>query len=153
MLLPARAAADTPGVGEIDLVSYKSELVAGFWQYVTSRSDLAGSLDRAEVGIRPPVFTAKNADLNVIRAPHGLPEKQARLLATLPPRSRHRWFRSMSSSQALAQSLFGNLIVHDHLGILGAIEAEAGEPLVGTSPETAELESKVGSLREPRESR
>jgi len=58
----------------------------------------------------------------------------------------------MTSSQALAQSLFGNLIVHDHLGILGAIEADTGEPLVGASPETAELEFKVGSLREPRES-
>jgi hypothetical protein len=56
----------------------------------------------------------------------------------------------MTSSQALAQSLFGNLIVHDQLGILGDIETETGEPLVGASPEAAELEFEVGFLGEPR---
>ncbi|MBN1460610.1 MAG: hypothetical protein JXA57_13835 [Armatimonadetes bacterium] len=133
-------------------MSYKSELVAGFWQYVTSRTDLVERLDRADVGTRPPVFTPKNADLNVICVPHESPERKARLLGTLPAGSRHRWFRSMTSSQALAQSLFGNLIVHDQLGVLGAVQTEAGEPLVGAAPETAELESKVVSLREPRKS-
>ncbi len=131
-------------------MSYKSELIAGFWRYAASRNDLAGTLDRVKAGPRPPVFKPKNADLNVICAPDERPERRARLLETLPPRSRHLWFRSMRSSQALAQSVFGNLIVYGKLGILGDIETETGEPLVGAPPLSAELEFKVGSLGEPR---
>lgn len=132
------------------MMSYKKELVAGFWRYVASRDALRGVLDRTEVGTRPPVFTPENADFNVIRALDDRPDRQARLLATLPRRRRHRWFRSMASSQALAQSVFGNLVVHDELRILGDIETEAGEPLVGPSPETAQLEYEVDFLGEPR---
>ncbi len=132
------------------MMSYKNELVAGFWRYVASRDVLVRALDQTEVGTRPPVFTPKNANLNVIRALDDHPDRHARLLATLPPRSRHRWFRSMTSSQALAQSVFGNLVVHDQLRILGDIKVETGEPLVGPSPETAQLEFQVDYLGEPR---
>jgi hypothetical protein len=56
----------------------------------------------------------------------------------------------MTSSQALAQSVFGNLIVADRLRLLSSIETDEGEPLIGASPESAELEVDVGVLGERR---
>lgn len=131
-------------------MSYKNELVAGFWRYASARNDPAWLFDRREVGSRPPVFTSENADLNVLRAPGEHPGRLASLLKTVPRRSRHNWFRSMASSQALAQSVFGNLIVADQIALLSDIETEDGEPLIGASPESAHLEFGIDFLGEPR---
>lgn len=131
-------------------MNYKTELVEGFWRYVEGKGMLA-ALDRSKEGTRPPVFTKADADRNVIRSPVESPERLTRLLETIPCRSRHRWFRSMTSSQALAQSVFGNLIVHDQLGILAKVKTESGEPLIGSFPVSAKLEYGVKYLGEPRQ--
>jgi hypothetical protein len=126
---------------------YKDQLVAGFWRYASSKNYPMGTLDRQDAGPRPPVV---NADLNILRAPDDPDERQAILRETLPPRNRHRWFRSMTSSQALAQSVFGNLIVSGRLDLLSGIYTDEGEPLIGPRPESAKLEFEVGFLGEPR---
>lgn len=134
----------------IKLMPYKDQLVAGFWRYASSRNYPAGTLDHQVAGSRPPVFTPANADLNVLRAPGEHPERLSRLMDTVPRRNRQKWFRSMASSQALAQSVFGNLIVSDRLDLLSSVETEEGEPLIGPRPRSAELEFEVGFLGEPR---
>jgi len=131
-------------------MKYKAELVEGFWRYV-ERQGMLAALDRSKAGARPPVFATANADLNIIRSPAGTSEQLAKLLKTIPRRSRHRWFRSMTSSQALAQSVFGNLIVHNQLGLLAKIKTESGEPLIESCPVSAELEYGVNYLGEPRQ--
>ena len=80
------------------------------------------------------------------------------LTETLPRRNRHKWFRSMTSSQALAQSVFGNLIVS---GLLHTPERHRYKTRASLSsvlrPESAKLEFEVGFFRrapqdEPRRS-
>ena len=41
-----------------------------------------------------------------------------KLLSLVPEGERHKWFRSMNSSQALAQSVLGNLAIYDSLHYL-----------------------------------
>ena len=130
-------------------MGYQEQLVANFWRYVQSHQGLAQYLEEpVPKGTRPPVFAAGHSECNVISAPGASPLIRASLLATLPRAKHHRWFRSMSSSQALAQSLFGNLIAHGGLGVLADIATESGEPLVGAKIESAKLEHAFDYLGE-----
>ncbi len=59
---------------------------------------------------RPPVFQFEKASKNVI-IKEGLPENVKKSILNQITRSKqHRWFQSMTSSQALTQSVFGNQI-------------------------------------------
>lgn len=78
---------------------------------------------------RPPVFLPDLADLNVLIDPKTSQSDQHRLLALVS--KRHRWFRSMKSSQALAQSLFGNLIVSGKLDVLSSLRTDDNRRLFG----------------------
>jgi hypothetical protein len=102
---------------------------------------------------RPPVFH-KHADaFNVLMAPDIPPGDRTSLMGYLPARERHRWFRSMTSSQAIALSVFGNLKLYGFLGILNEIYDEDGRPIFGKeaiTPENFQMEYKVDSLGEPR---
>ena len=128
-------------------MKYRDELIVRFWRYAEEKGFLE-KLDSAEPGIRPPVFTFQNSSLNVIRADGDPDARLAELIGTIQPKHRHRWFRSMTSSQALAQSVFGNLIVHKKLDVLGDIHTETGEPLVGRNPKSAKLECGINYLGE-----
>ena len=106
----------------------------------------------SEVNSNPPVFTAEYAHLNLL-----LPDDavhRAHVSALVPVSQRHRWFRSMKSSQALAQSVFGNIIVQNRLDVLAQILADDGGfafgPDIADHPRVA-LEYSVGGgvLREP----
>ena len=75
-----------------------------------------------------------------------------RLLDYIPPYEHHKWFRSMNSSQALAQSVFGNLAIHDCLEVLSDLLDDDGSPLFGgaqLSSDHFRMERKVGHLGEP----
>ena len=80
---------------------------------------------------RPPVFVVQQAWHNVIPKPSATQEEISRLLNLLPSWKRHKWFRSMNSSQALAQSVLGNLAVYDKLDCLAELNDDEGEPLLG----------------------
>lgn len=103
--------------------------------------------------LRPPVFEKESADCNVLM-PSSIDESnRKRLLNIIPKKSRHRWFGSMKSSQALAQSVFGNLRVSGNLGLLADLTTDEGKPLFlpdGASDAKSTLEYPVHSLREPR---
>ena len=58
----------------------------------------------------------------------------AAVLKLMPPSKRHRWFRSMKSSQALTQSVFGALAATGHLAALGALTAECGRSAFTETP-------------------
>lgn len=77
----------------------------------------------------------------------------SRLLGEIPARERHRWFRSLSSSQAIALSVFGNLKIYGCLNLLNDLHDEQGRPVFGKeaiTPENFRMEYKVESLAEPR---
>jgi len=101
---------------------------------------------------RPPVFVKLLADWNVLIEPGISSEKTKHILAEIPALSRHRWFRSMASSQALAQSIFGNLKVNARLHSLNDLLDDAGNPLFGRADLTAQnltMEYTNGFLGEP----
>jgi hypothetical protein len=101
---------------------------------------------------RPPVFLRHAAETNVLMAPDISEGDRIRLLREIPFGERHRWFRSMSSSQAIALSVFGNLKMYGFLGLLNGLHDDQGRPIFGDeaiTPENFRIEYKVDSLGEP----
>jgi hypothetical protein len=100
----------------------------------------------------PPVFQVQFAERNLLAPPTGEPNSSAAIAAMIPPAERHRWFRSMKSSQALAQSVFGSLSLLQRLDALENILAEDGYPafFASSSGYQLQLERRITSLAEPR---
>jgi len=102
---------------------------------------------------RPPVFIPSEAWRNIILDPAANPQEIDQLLSLVPAGEKHKWYRSMNSSQAMAQSILGNLATHSALHYLSDIKADEGENLFGDANITSnnfEMEYKVGYLGEPR---
>ncbi len=99
----------------------------------------------------PPVFAPDHADWNILLRPGADDEETKSVLGALPASKRHPWFRSMKSTQALAQSVFGNLRANNKLGLLSSLLGDDGQPLFfrpsGCEPHT-EMEHEVGYLKE-----
>jgi hypothetical protein len=97
------------------------------------------------------VFTAAHSDLNVI-VPMGDPSRARAVVAIVGPHERHVHFRSMASSQALAQTVFGNLAVSGDLALLCRAKDDEGRPLIDErvlSTAAFRLEEPVTTLGEP----
>lgn len=79
------------------------------------------------------VFTKACADHNLFKPELG---------KLLPLDERHKWFRSMTSSQALTVSVFGTLIQNQNLKLIAGLECDDGEMLLskGVLPESAIFE-------------
>ena len=127
---------------------YRTLLLENFWEYGRREfSPIDKYFDRSSpTTARPPVFKKEHASRNVLLrnlAPEPTAEK---VLRTIPDWKRHRWFCSMGSSQALAQSLFGNLIVCGKLECLRPLVGDDGKPLFVRDPthgRTCQLEFEV----------
>lgn len=135
--------------------SYRRDLIARFWEYQEAQfPDWARDFDRPMMPDgRPPVFLKDVAAHNVLGEPNIPETKRKQLLAIIAVSERHRWFRSMTSSQALAQSILGNLKVHDRLRYLSELADDFGYPLLGDAdvcPESFTMEFRVKYLGEPR---
>jgi hypothetical protein len=75
---------------------------------------------------RPPVFLKEHAGENVMVDPGASPQQATEVRALIDRDDRHRWFRSMRSSQALAQMVFGHLRMFRKLGALAGVRADDG---------------------------
>lgn len=137
------------------MVAYKAELNQRYWEYQESQFPVWQKFfdcPRAP-GIRPPVFRIKEAWRNVIARPNASKQEVERLLALLPESARQRWFRSMNSSQALAQSVLGNLAIHRCLSSLTELQDDDGIALLGKAQALSDnfvMEFNVDYLEEPR---
>ncbi len=134
--------------------SYKDELLSRYWAYQKEFfPNFEALFDPKYHSIgSPPVFLVNQAWQNVIVNPSASEVESRRLLASVPSWAHHKWFRSMNSSQALAQSVLGNLAIHDQLNCLSDLSDDAGETLLGeanTSPGNFSMEHKVAYLGEP----
>ncbi len=98
---------------------------------------------------RPPVYKniPKYEDHNVLVNPRAPSAHQQKVKALLPPRSRHRFFGSMKSSQALAQSVFGNLHLLGRLDVLDGLK-DRGYEVFDTGLQEFRLERSVDWLGE-----
>ena len=137
------------------MLGYREAMIAGFWKYRKEAFQNSTEIfEHPDMGNgRPPVFLHHAAESNVLMAPDISGADRSRLLREIPPRERHRWFRSMSSSQAIALSVFGNLKICGLLGLLNGLHDEQGRPIFGDEANTTEnfrMEYKVDSLGEPR---
>jgi len=152
-VLPAGDESGSP-LGNKDNSEYVKQLVQTLWQYRQERFAGAGELfDRSRpTTLRPPVFRKNRADANVIVKENAPREVNAAVLGAIPATSRHRWFASMKSSQALAQSVFGNLASYGKAAALAGLPSEDGEAAFfeNASPSTSlGLEAAIHHLGEP----
>ena len=132
---------------------YKAELSQRYWEYQKSQfSARQEFFDRSPAqNVGPPVFRVHEAGRNVIVRPDASQRETDRLLALLPKSDRHKWFRSMNSSQALAQSVLGNLAIYDCLSSLIQLEDDEGIALLGTAQASSAnfaMEFKINHLGE-----
>lgn len=133
---------------------FKSNLHLRYWSYIHNyHPDWRRYLDcKHPLEKGPSVFLPANANLNVIYHPESNPDEKEKLYAIIPPYEHHKWFRSMNSSQALAQSVFGNLAIHGYLETLSDLQTDEGGVLFDAAQLNSEnfwMEYKINHLGEP----
>jgi hypothetical protein len=135
-------------------LSYVAGLTAQLWAYRDAAFSAQSAIfDPAYSHLpNPPVFTKKNAHLNVIVPDDS--DLAANVLSLLSREKQHKWFRSMKSSQALALSVFGNLKILNRASCLSEVIDNDGVGLAFRLSEIEsadlELEHDVTSLSEVR---
>ena len=109
-----------------------------------------GQLDDGKRLDRPPVLAKQFAAEGILVPPSGREITEIR--AAIPASDRHRWFRSLKSSQALTQSVFGAIRAFDCLNLLHDVPAECGRPAFFDSRSgwSIEFEHEISVLNEPR---
>lgn len=133
--------------------SYERTIVDTFWDYrhkIFADSDMFEK-QRDENPQRPPVFNKEDADHNVLMPDNCDENYRTQLLNHIQRSSRHKWFGSMKSSQALAQSVFGNLSAGKRLDALVGLTTDDGRPMfvaVSDSDPECGLEHAVTTLGE-----
>jgi len=136
-----------------DYNDYKDELIRRYWDYrkktFPNNNDF---FDRTLPQIkRPPVFNKEKAGYNVIVKPDASQDEIDRLFNL--QKNRHQWFHSMNSSQALVQSVLGNLAIYDKLGFLSNLTDDSGLSLMEkarVSTDNFFMEYKINHLGESR---
>ncbi|MGI9311241.1 MAG: PGN_0703 family putative restriction endonuclease [bacterium] len=127
-----------------------NEIYDQLWDYA-ERENLLALLDRDSRGdaTRPPVFQKQHSDCNILLPSSANAMTRKKIVGVLA--RRHRWFRSMKSSQALAQSAFANLVVAGQFDALNNLPTDQGLPAFGMDlgRASAQLEYEVGFLNEP----
>ena len=126
--------------------NYLQDLPARMWDYRANRFAGLDSLfymDHVQKPLGPPVFLRSSAEYNIIVDPINT-SSHAAVTSAIPLNKRHTWFRSMKSSQALAQSVFANLASVGKLGLLSAIPGTNNKPLFPiNSKTTCSLEAEL----------
>jgi hypothetical protein len=134
---------------------YRKELNGRFWDYRRKHFSGADELfdDKYSEEGSPPVFTKDSASENVLAKPGASEDEKEGVRREIPSNARHKWFRSMASSQALAQSVFGNLKLYGKLDLLADVRDDEGRPVFKNGPVLGHeciLEYDVDYLGEPR---
>ena len=134
---------------------YKADLNQRYWKYQEIKfSNEQGFFDRPQTKDgRPPVFIRGESWRNVIINQNANQKEIDKLLEVIPDGEKHKWYGSMNSSQALAQSVLGNLAVHNFLHCLSELECDEGMDLFGKAQfplDNFVMEHNIDYLGEPR---
>jgi hypothetical protein len=138
----------------VSQTAYREDLHRRLWNY--RRTSFPGASDLFDPshseGRSPPVFRREFAGLNLLLPSTADSGISAAITAMIPHAERHRWFASMSSSQALAQSVFASLATLGRLAALENITSREGYPAFFDNAESYQLklEHQVATLGEPR---
>ena len=131
----------------INYSSYLDSVVRELWAWADEHHP--AELDGGKRQNRSPVLATEFSSLGVL-VPQDASIARA-IRAAIPKSKRHRWFRSLKSSQALTQSIFGAVDVLNCLDLLQDVQAECGRPAFfeqGSGLEM-EFEHEVDWLAEP----
>lgn len=136
--------------------SYMEDLISRFWKYQKDAfPNSREHFDRScRTDNRPPVFQKHVVWKNIVVKPGESNEKITKVHQLLPEEKRHGWFGSMKSSQALAQSILGNLVVYEQLSLLGELKDDSGSPLLegaDVSPRNFSMEHEINHLGEKKQ--
>jgi len=137
------------------MTDYKADLLQRYRKYQETHFTNEPSLFDSQFikPENPPVFITSEAWRNIIINPVASQRESDKLIALLPEGDKHKWFRSMNSSQGLAQSVFGNLAIYGSLSCLSELKDDEGMELFGKadiSSDNFKLEHKIDYLNEPR---
>ena len=127
---------------------YKDEVCASLWSWADANHQ--GQLDGGKREGRSPVLREGYEAENVLVAPDGFHSEEVR--AAIVPDQRHDWFHSLLSSQALVQSVFGNIRAYGRLDLLRDVPAECGRGAFfrDGGDWRLDMEWEVSTLNEPR---
>jgi hypothetical protein len=127
---------------------YEKTVLNTLWTWANQHHQ--GELDGGKRQRRPPVLASGFALNNVLVLPNG--SKADNIRTAIPRNQRHRWFRSLKSSQALTQSVFGAIQAFDRLDLFQNVSAECGRPAFFDNYQgwTLDFEHEVRCLKEPR---
>jgi hypothetical protein len=112
---------------------YRSSLLSRYWYYINNNPVNQNKYLEIsnKLGKRPPVFKREESWRNIITNQNGAKDEIEQLRQLIPEHEHHKWFRSMNSSQALAQSILGNMAITGYLYRLNDIEDDDdGKPLL-----------------------
>jgi hypothetical protein len=133
---------------------YKKTLLSRYWNYINNNPisqnrylEISNKLEK-----NPPVYKREESWRNIITDQNGKKEEIEQLLQLIPENEHHKWFRSMNSSQALAQSILGNLVIAGKINRLNEIEDDDdGRPLLENQNITKDeftMEHRIQYLKE-----
>ncbi len=127
--------------------SYLDSVLQDLWSWADEHHQ--AKLDGGKRQDRPPVLSKEFSSLCVL-VPQDASIARA-IRAVIPKSKRHRWFRSLKSSQALSQSILGAVDVFNCLHLLQDVQAECGRPAFfeQDSGFVLEFEHEVRWLAEP----
>lgn len=131
--------------------SFYSDMLTHHWSYRSAAFPSQDAVFDEQFSRlpNPPVFKKEESNRNVI-VPDD-PELAATILRLVPPEKRHKWFRSMKSSQALVLSVFGNLKMLNRTSCVSEVTADDSVvPAFGRrpmEPSDIELEHDVSVER------
>ena len=131
-----------------DYASYEDNVSRLLWAWADQHHP--SELDGGSRARRPPVLSPEHESRAVLVPPESV--RARHIVSAIAKRERHRWFRSLKSSQALTQSVFGAIRAFHRLDLLQGINAECGRAafLDDTRHATLILEHNVCDLDEPR---
>jgi hypothetical protein len=137
------------------MTDYRADLLQRYWKYQETQFANEQTLfdSRHVKPASPPVFIRSKARQNIIVNPSASEQEKKKLFDLIPEGEFHKWYGSMNSSQALAQSVFGNLFVHNSLHYLSELKDDEGMDLFGKaqiSSDNFTMEYKVNYLGESR---
>ena len=102
--------------------NYEKAVLQTLWTWAKQYHQ--GELDKKPH--KPPVLACRFATNNVL-IPRNI-SKADTIRIAIPQDQRQLWFRSLKSSQALTQSVFGALSAFNRLDLLRDVQAECGRP-------------------------
>ncbi len=136
-------------------MSYESDVISRLWEYKIKYFPNKYFKRNIRSNNKAPIFKKCKESHNLLFNPHSK-AKYKELLKLIEKKDRHRYFGDMKSSQALAQSILGNLCVYNLMEkVLFSLKDDNGYDLIDSKcvinfSNRFSMEHEITYLNEPR---